>query len=95
MLNENTILIGQVLQIRDKIVAKRHSIPSSLAKEWKKLASLTSVFDQVNKGHPVFASGTSLVKPKMFSGTAKELVEMVNALKSFEKKVSRSIKYVH
>lgn len=95
MLNENTILIGQVLQIRDKLVAKRHSIPSSLIPEWKQLSTLTSVFDQVNAGHPVFAGGTSLVKPKMFRGTAKDLMEMVTALKTFERKVSSAMKFVH
>ena len=39
------LLIGKVLQIKDKIIAKRHCIPSDLKAEWNTLNEQTACFE--------------------------------------------------
>ena len=40
-----TLITGQLLQIRDKLIAKRHLIPASFQAEWDSLAEKTEMFD--------------------------------------------------
>ena len=39
------VLIGKVLQIKDKLYAKRHSIPTDLQNEWSALNKKTACFE--------------------------------------------------
>lgn len=94
MLNENTLLIGQVLQIRDKLVAKRHAIPKSLLAEWKELNSLTAEFD-LSQNTVIVQGGSLGTKPTTFKGSANELMKLVEALKVFDKKLKQSVQYHH
>ncbi|MBU2977446.1 hypothetical protein [Alteromonas sp. C1M14] len=88
MLNENTLLIGQLLQIRDNILAKRHAIPSSLQDEWHRLVERTSAFD-IRQAFNTARKGAAFAKPNMFEGSANELANLVNALRAFNQKLSR------
>lgn len=87
MLNENTKLIGQVLQIRDKLFAKRHSIPSDLQNEWQNLIDKTACFDSSQTlNHCV--KGSPAKKPNTFKGNAKDLMNLVKRLQEFNLQVS-------
>ncbi|MCW8091362.1 hypothetical protein [Alteromonas sp. ASW11-130] len=89
MFDKNTLLIGQVLQIRDKLYAKRHSIPSSLKKEWKGLLEKTSSFDASNTiNHAI--KGRQTTKPETYNGHSVDLVQLVSSFKRFESKISRN-----
>ncbi|NMH59372.1 hypothetical protein [Alteromonas ponticola] len=88
MLNRNTLLIGQVLQIRDKIFAKRHCIPSSLRKEWTGLLEKTSSFDASNTVNQA-VKGRQTTKPETYNGNAVDLAQLVASFKNFELKISR------
>ena len=88
MLNENTLLIGQVLQIRDNILAKRHAIPGSLQSEWKRLTDRTAAFD-IKRTFNSARKGTTFTKPSLFQGSAAELSNLVKALRNFNARISR------
>ncbi|MBU3022474.1 hypothetical protein [Aestuariibacter sp. A3R04] len=86
MVNENTLLIGQVLQIRDKILAKRHVIPASMEKEWQRLVEKTSAFD-IKSTFTSARKGATLTKPSLFDGSARDLANLVSALRAFNNKL--------
>lgn len=87
MLNENLLLIGQVLQIRDKLIAKRHCVPTSLKDEWDSLVAKTDCFDSAAMlSHAI--KGKTDAKPATFRGSAKELMSLVSALKELNVKVN-------
>lgn len=88
MLNENTLLIGQVLQIRDNILAKRHAIPGSMQKEWSRLVDRTAAFD-IKRAFTTARKGTSFTKPSLFNGSAGDLANLVKALSAFNQKIGR------
>ncbi|QJR79804.1 hypothetical protein CA267_002865 [Alteromonas pelagimontana] len=89
MLNENTLLIGQVLQIKDKLHAKRHAIPGSLKTEWERLAAETASFDS-DRLSTSAVKGQSFRKPNVFSGDQRDLTVLLNALKDFELKINKN-----
>ncbi len=89
MLNENTRLIGQVLQIRDKIFAKRHSIPTNLRGEWQSLADKTACFDATRLFNGT-VKGAPAKKPCVFRGSASELSKLISKLKAFNVKLAQS-----
>ncbi len=92
MLNENTKLIGQVLQIRDKLVAKRHSVPSDLQSEWQKLIENTACFDASHTlSHCV--KGRPAKKPTTFEGSASDLMSLVSRLNDFNLRISGNIRH--
>ncbi|MEG3768541.1 hypothetical protein [Alteromonas sp. 14N.309.X.WAT.G.H12] len=88
MLNENTLLIGQLLQIRDNIIAKRHAIPLSLQDEWHRLVERTAAFD-IREAFTMARKGASFSKPSLFEGSAKELSNLVHTLRDFNQKIGR------
>lgn len=87
MLNENTLLIGQVLQIRDKILAKRHSIPGSLQNEWLRLKERTAAFD-IKRAFSTARKGTAFTKPAVTNQSVSDLTALVSSLRSFNAKIS-------
>lgn len=87
MLNENTKLIGQVLQIRDKLFAKRHSIPSDLQSEWQKLVDKTACFDSSQTLNNC-VKGSPTTKPSIFKGSASDLMSLVSKLNDFNLRLS-------
>ncbi|MCU7555249.1 hypothetical protein OCL06_11655 [Alteromonas sp. ASW11-19] len=89
MKNENTQLIGQALQIRDKIFAKRHSIPNNLQGEWQKLAEKTACFDSTRLFNGA-VKGSPAKKPCVFRGSASELSKLISKLKAFNVKLTQS-----
>ncbi|MCW8107875.1 hypothetical protein OPS25_05105 [Alteromonas ponticola] len=89
MFNKNMLLIGQVLQIRDKIFAKRHCIPSSLKKEWTGLLEMTSSFDASNTVNQA-VKGRQTTKPETYKGNSVDLAQLVASFKKFESKISRN-----
>ncbi|MBD3585095.1 hypothetical protein HHX48_05025 [Salinimonas sp. HHU 13199] len=89
MKNDNTLLIGQVLQLRDKLVAKRHAIPSSMLGEWSRLQQRTTAFD-INRPFDMAIKGTRFTKPNVYGGSSGELSDLVNSLKEFNKRMMRS-----
>ena len=87
MLNENTKLIGQVLQIRDKLFAKRHAIPSDLQSEWQKRIDKTACFDSSQTLNHC-TKGSPAKKPSTFKGTASDLMSLVSRLNDFNLRIS-------
>lgn len=92
MKNENTLLIGQALQIRDKLVAKRHAIPSSMMKEWSELQAQTENFDST---HPFdrAVKGHAFTKPAVYNGSASELNALVSSLKEFDQRITGNTRH--
>ena len=88
MVNKNTLLIGQVLQIRDKLIAKRHCIPASMQDEWNDLVASTDCYDAGQTYH--FAvKGQATQKPDSFANGGSDLSTLVSALKDFNAKVTK------
>ncbi|WP_018984848.1 hypothetical protein [Salinimonas chungwhensis] len=88
MKENNTLLIGQVLQLRDKLVAKRHAIPSSMLGEWSNLQKRTSEFD-ISRSFDRAVKGTHFTKPSVYSGQDDELSELVSSLKEFNQRITQ------
>lgn len=87
MQTDAQLLIGKVLQIKDKIYAKRHCIPNDLQQEWDALSAQTSCFDS----EAMFESavkGQGFSKQVGFSGSVKELSTLVSRLDTLNKEVS-------
>ncbi|GGW75094.1 hypothetical protein [Alteromonas halophila] len=89
MTSEATLLVGRVLQIRDKLMAKRHCIPSSLLSEWNALTAKTACFDAGSLFDHA-AKGSASNKPTTFSGTVGELQSMVSQLDNLNTQVQQS-----
>lgn len=87
MKNPNTLLIGQALQLRDKLVAKRHVIPSSMMSEWTQLRKQTEEFD-ANHPFDTAVKGQTFTKPSAFNGSDSQLNDLVTSLKAFDQKVN-------
>ena len=87
MLNENTLLIGQMLQIRDKILAKRHVIPGSLQNEWLRLKDSTAAFD-IKRAFTTARKGTTFTKPSAGNQSVSDLSALVSSLRNFNAKIS-------
>ncbi|WP_218355255.1 hypothetical protein [Alteromonas lipotrueiana] len=92
MRDENTLLIGQALQIRDKLVAKRHVIPSSMMSEWSELQVQTQAFD-ANRPFDSAIKGRRFAKPAVYSGSAKDLNQIVSSLKDFEERMTSNLQH--
>lgn len=81
------LLIGKVLQIKDKLFAKRHCIPSSLQTEWQTLNAQTACFEST----ALFESavkGEKMEKHIAYSGSFKELSKLATKLALLNDKVS-------
>ena len=81
------LLIGKVLQIKDKLNAKRHAIPSDLQKEWDALNGQTACFES----DALFNSavkGQKMNKQIDYTGSVEELSQLVSKLKKLNKKVT-------
>jgi hypothetical protein len=85
MHSDKQLLIGKVLQIKDKINAKRHRIPSDLQSEWDSLDAKTSCLDSdTNAIH----EGQSLIKQTGFSASEPELSRILDRLDTLNKEVN-------
>ena len=89
MTSEATLLVGRVLQIRDKLMAKRHCIPSSLKSEWDTLTKKTACFD-ADSLFDHTAKGATTSKPTTFSGSVSELENIVSELDNLNTQVQQS-----
>jgi len=83
------LLIGKVLQIKDKISAKRHCIPSDLADEWQALDKQTQCFESQGLYRSA-VKGQQMSKSIAYSGSVKELSQLVSKLKTLNNKVTVS-----
>ncbi|BFT30847.1 hypothetical protein D210916BOD24_20230 [Alteromonas sp. D210916BOD_24] len=81
------LLIGKVLQIKDKIIAKRHCIPSDLKDEWRTLDEQTACFESTAL-YGSAVKGEQLNKRIAFSGSVKELSQLVSKLNTLNQKMS-------
>ena len=81
------LLIGKVLQIKDKISAKRHCIPSDLKAEWNELDAQTACFES-EALYQSAIKGKEMNKRIDYSGSVKELSQLVTKLKTLNKKVN-------
>ena len=81
------LLIGKVLQIKDKIIAKRHCIPSDLKDEWRTLDAQTACFESTALYRSA-VKGKQLNKRIEFSGSVKELSQLVTKLNTLNQKAS-------
>lgn len=81
------LLIGKVLQIKDKIIAKRHCIPSDLEAEWNTLNKQTACFES-EALYKSAVKGQEMNKHIDYSGSVKELSQLVKQLKTLNKKVN-------
>ncbi|WP_421134153.1 hypothetical protein [Alteromonas sp. A079] len=79
MRNNEQLLIGQVLQIKDKLSAKRHNIPETLQTEWQHLNARTECFE-VDALYNQAVKGERMRKHVEFDGNTKELTQIVNRL---------------
>ena len=86
------VLIGKVLQIKDKLYAKRHSIPTDLQKEWNALDRKTACFESDALFHTA-VKGKQMNKKINYSGSVEELSQLVSRLKTLNKKVN--VTHVH
>ncbi|GFD87807.1 hypothetical protein KUL152_00330 [Tenacibaculum sp. KUL152] len=83
------LLIGKVLQIKDKLSAKRHCIPRDLQGEWKQLDKQTACFESTALYNSA-VKGQQMNKHIEYSGSVKELSQLVSKLKTLNNKVSVS-----
>ncbi|WP_269517960.1 hypothetical protein [Alteromonas sp. BMJM2] len=81
------VLIGKVLQIKDKIYAKRHSIPTDLQNEWSALDKKTACFESDALFH-MAVKGKQMNKTINYSGSVNDLSQLVSRLKKLNKKVN-------
>lgn len=87
LMHDETLVTGQLLQIRDKVFAKRHLIPKSMNSEWQQL------LDKTSELMPQFVSQTNNraqyegVKKTSFTGSMNELMTMLKALTRFNDKL--------
>lgn len=81
------LLIGKVLQIKDKITAKRHCIPRELKTEWLTLNKKTACFDSAAL-YKTAVKGDEGNKHLAFSGSVKELSSLVNRLNALNEQVN-------
>lgn len=73
MQKQATLLIGQILQYRDKLYAKRHSVPKDRQETWQQLMVETEqLLPKVNQ--------RTHKKTLSFKGSLSELKSLVNAL---------------
>ena len=79
MRNDEQLLIGQVLQIKDKLSAKRHNIPKTLQTEWQQLNACTECFE-VEALYNQAVKGKRMRKHVAFDGSTKELRQIINRL---------------
>ncbi|GFD69619.1 hypothetical protein KUL156_28560 [Alteromonas sp. KUL156] len=87
MPSDAQLLIGKVLQIKDKITAKRHCIPSDLKAEWNTLSAQTACFESEALYNGA-VKGQEMNKHIDYSGSVKELSQLVNKLKKLNNKVN-------
>ena len=81
------VLIGKVLQIKDKLYAKRHFIPTDLQKEWNSLDKKTACFESHALFHTA-VKGKQMNKKINYSGSVEELSQIVSRLSKLNKRVN-------
>lgn len=81
------VLIGKVLQIKDKIYAKRHSIPSDLQNEWSALDKKTACFES-DALFDMAVKGKQMNKTINYSGSVDDLSQLISRLKKLNRKVN-------
>tara|TARA_Y200000002_G_scaffold379204_1_gene388025 strand:+ start:791 stop:1093 length:303 start_codon:yes stop_codon:yes gene_type:complete len=81
------LLIGKVLQIKDKITAKRHCIPCDLKAEWNALDAQTACFES-KALYRSAVKGQEMNKHIDYTGSVKELSQLVSKLKTLNNKVN-------
>lgn len=82
-----TLITGQLLQIRDKLMAKRHLIPASCQDQWNSLAQQTEMFDPANQGQLSHDSNEMVTKHSAFKGTVNDLLKLVDAMRNLNSQI--------
>jgi hypothetical protein len=82
-----TLLTGQMLQIRDKLMAKRHLIPSSVKSDWELIQQQTAIFDPDLNSQLINHKAANGIKHLGFSGSVDDLMELVESMKNIESKI--------
>ena len=82
-----TLITGQLLQIRDKLIAKRHLIPASCQPDSASLAEKTEMFDPANQGQLSHAGNQMVTKRSAFKGTVNDLLQLVEAMRNLNRQI--------
>ena len=80
MQKQQTLLVGQALQYRDKLYAKRHIVPKDLLDKWQTL------MQEVDTLMPKINPQTKQ-KQTRFNGSAEDLRSLLTALSNMNKAV--------
>jgi hypothetical protein len=80
MQNQHTVLVGQALQYRDKLNAKRHIVPKELCDHWHNL------MQEADKLVPKINPNTRKKQLK-FTGSIEDLRSLLTALKKMNTSV--------
>ena len=83
----HTLLTGQLLQLRDKLMAKRHLIPASYQDEWHSLAEKTEMFDPANQGQLTHNHNELVTKHSAFKGTVNDLLKLVEEMRTLNSQI--------
>ncbi|WP_139142059.1 hypothetical protein [Alteromonas lipolytica] len=86
-----TLITGQLLQIRDKLMAKRHLIPASYQEQWTSLAQQTEMFDPANQGQLSHDNNEMVTKHSAFKGTVDDLLKLVNAMRDLNSHIQVTV----
>ena len=82
-----TLVMGQLLQIRDKLMAKRHLIPAACQAEWENIEEQTAVFDPANQGELRLSRTAFATKKSAFRGNIDDLLSMLETLRSLDRQI--------
>ncbi|BBO27000.1 MAG: hypothetical protein VX066_10260 [Pseudomonadota bacterium] len=82
-----TLVMGQLLQMRDKLIAKRHLIPANCQSQWAELEKETAVFDPANQGQLSHSGNTMVTKRSLFRGNINDLMSLVDQLRQLNSQI--------
>lgn len=81
MQKQATILVGQIMQYRDKLYAKRHNVPKDRMGKWREL------INEADKLQPQIDRRTRQ-KTICFKGSLEDLKSLFSALTKFNRTIA-------
>ncbi|MDC8831777.1 hypothetical protein [Alteromonas gilva] len=86
-----TLITGQLLQIRDKLMAKRHLIPATYQAQWQQIEAQTAMFDAASQGRFNHQDSASMVKKSAFQGNIDDLMKLVDAMRNLDRQIKIAV----
>ncbi len=86
-----TLITGQLLQIRDKLIAKRHLIPATYKAEWQQIEAQTAMFDASSQSQFNHYDSASMVKKSSFQGSINDLLKLVDAMRNLDRQIKIAV----